>query len=274
MEARPILAEAACLFGSRLRAEPGCTLLPVPVMTSALSAPPGIGSQDIAPLATALRWDNLLLCSHRFRRAHVETFDVPGRLYVLHVCVFPPLGDATPIFGFDVVAGPSRVTGIFLDLSPVVRAPPILRLRDVARAGVLDGFAVRRPPPEWGSIFSADLLAIRPEGLDEVGRAIGIARQALDAVLVAPPQPFGIADEAADGQARYIMGQRRNEHTLRLLAGFIGMEAARRFIDEVLFPPLPDRPLRSIPSPDMPLPGRPAPGCRSGLGAVDLQPMA
>jgi phycocyanobilin:ferredoxin oxidoreductase len=250
---------------------------------------PQIMPPGMTPPVTELRWDNLLLRSHRFRRAHVETLDVPGRLCVLHVCVFPPLSDATPIFGFDVVAGCARVTGIFLDLSPVVSAPDILRLRDVVHPEALAGFAIRRPPPEWGGIFSADLLAIRPSGLDEVRRAIDLARQALDAVLMAPPQAAGSAGEAAAGQSRYIMQQRRNDHTLRLLAGFIGPEAARRFIDEVLFPPVPELHVPELPAPDLspagaPLPGRlfsggppggpPSVGRPSGLGALGLHRMA
>ena len=121
--------------------------------------------------------------------------------------------------------------------SPVTAGSPVPRLRDVVDDEARAGFAVPRALPDWGDIFSDDMLAVRPTCLQEVTRAIALAEKALDGALAAcrgrgehPP-----ADIEA-GQARYIAGQRRNTHTLRMLAGFIGLGPARRFIDEVLFP--------------------------------------
>jgi phycocyanobilin:ferredoxin oxidoreductase len=224
--ALPLMAPAAALFRQRLLAEPGCTPLPMPV------------DLDLASRTPAdLQWNNLLLRSQTFRRAHVETFIVPGRITVLHVCVFPHLDDPAPIFGFDMVAGPARVTGIFLDLSPSTASPPLPGLSDVLDPSELASFATKRTLPEWGDIFSSDMLAIRPADIDETIRAICLARRALDCLLTMPrfradPAPAAVAA----GQARYSSGQRRNEHTLRMLSGFIGPTPARRFIDEVLFP--------------------------------------
>lgn len=226
MNALPAMARAAAMFVARLRAEPGCVELPVPASEPFTAAPPA-----------SLLWNNVLLRSESFRRAHVETFDVAERLSVLHVCVFPHMEDPGPIFGFDMVAGHSRVTGIFLDLSPVTSELPVPRLRDVVDRAALAGFAMPRALPAWGDIFSDDMLAVRPTTLDEVTRAIGLAEQALDVVLQACRGASDHASvEIAAGQARYITGQRRNEHTLRMLGGFIGLAPARRFIDEVLFP--------------------------------------
>ena len=146
--------------------------------------------------------------------AHVETFDVPGRLSVLHVRVFPHLDDPTPIFGFDMVAGSARVTGIFLDLSPVGNWPSAPRLSGVCDPQALAGFAMRRSPPEWVGRYLLGRSA---------GRAPGQSGRSRE------------GDRSGDGGARRT-AQRRNEHTLRMLAGFIGHTAARRFIDEVLFP--------------------------------------
>lgn len=163
---------------------------------------------------------------------------MPGRLSVLHVCIFPQLDDPAPIYGFDMIAGPARVTGIFLDLSPVLCGPPTLRLPEVADAGALARFSAPRSLPDWGDIFSPDVLAIRPADLDEVAQAIALAHQALDGLL-ARAQIVSVDPRIAEGQARYIAGQRRNEHTARMLAGFVGAEPARQFIDEVLFPSVP-----------------------------------
>lgn len=235
MNALPLMAEAADWFAARLEAEPG-----------------GI-RRTMAPLEGLLdgQWSNLLLSGRLFRHAHVETLHIPGRLSVLHVCLFAHLDDAAPIFGFDMIAGPSRVTGIFLDFSAVLAgeqglvqprsAQPSLRLSDAVDPALLANFAERRILPDWGDIFSCDVLAVRPVDMAEIERALALARQALDRWLSAPGRPVRACPAAiAAGQARYIAGQRRNEHTRRMLTGLIGDVAARRFIDEVLFPPLPD----------------------------------
>ena len=226
MDALPLMARAAANFRARLGAEPGCITLPVP----------SVFPHDPPP-SDALLWDNLLLRSDRFRRAHIETLDVAERLSVLHVCVFPHLDDPTPIFGFDMIAGPARVTGIFLDLSPVTNRLPEPSLSDVVGLPALAGFAKRRTLPDWGSIFSVDVLAVRPADLDEVSRAIFLAEKAVDGVLRSRGLPADAARaEIAVGQSSYAAAQRRNEHTLRMLAGFIGLVPARRFVEEVLFP--------------------------------------
>lgn len=226
MNALPLMAQAAAMFCERLRAEPACAVLPAPDITC-LDEPADVD----------LRWENVLLRSRTFRRAHVETFHVPGRLSVLHVCVFPHLDDPSPIYGFDMVAGPSRVTGIFLDLSPVILPSPAPDLSAIVDAAALSSFAIHRALPEWGDIFSNDMLAVRPVSLDEVHCALGLAQTALKAMLQAP-RSFATIPKSAivAGQNRYISGQCRNEHTFRMLSGFVGPQAARRFIDEVLFP--------------------------------------
>jgi phycocyanobilin:ferredoxin oxidoreductase len=231
VNAVPLMAAGASSFAARLAAEPGCAPLPAPDISD-----PRDAKMDVAEP----RWDNTLLRAQRFRRAHVELFSVPGRVCVLHVCVFPHLDDPAPIFGFDMIAGPARVTGLFLDLSPVTAAPPAPRLRDFARPDSLDNFAAPRALPDWGDIFSPDVLAIRPADGDEIVRAIALARRALEGVLALPRRRDGPSRDIAAGQNRYCLGQLRNTHTPRMLAGFIGAAPARRFIAEVLFPLAPD----------------------------------
>jgi phycocyanobilin:ferredoxin oxidoreductase len=233
------MAAAADWFAARLRADPGCASCAMPAFGG---TPEGV------------RWSNTLLASPRFRQGHVETLDVPGRLGVLHVCLFPRLDDPAPIFGFDMIAGPARVTGIFLDLSPVLAEWPAPCLGAIVDPARLANFAEKRALPPWGDIFSADMLAVRPVDQTEVDRAIVLAREALDGWLarvdvarvdvarvdvarVDRGRPVAPSVIAA-GQARYVDAQRRNDHTWRMLSGLIGAEPARRFIDEILFPPV------------------------------------
>lgn len=191
---------------------------------------PAAGIQGIAG---PVLWRNLIGRAPGFRRAHLEVLEVPGRLLVLHCCIFPHLDDASPVFGFDVVAGPARVTGLFLDLSPVLPGDPVPRL------GPLAGFAERRARPDWGDIFSDDFLAIRPADAAELTRATMVAGAACEAMLarlVAGHGRGAPAERVRAGQARYVAGQRRNPHTQRMLAGLVGVEPAARFIAEALFP--------------------------------------
>ena len=217
-----LIADAAGAFAALLRARPGVRRLPDPAV----------------PQRPDLHWRNLLLAGPGFRRAHVEDLSVPGRLAVLHVCVFPHLDDPAPVFGFDLVGGPARVTGVFMDLSPVLPDRPTLRLGDVLAAAEIDRLGERRAVPPWGDIFSDDFVALRPHGLAEVARLGALGQVALAGFLdaLAPGTVPAARSLIAAGQDGYGAAMRQNTHTLRMLAGLIGGDPARRFIDEVLFP--------------------------------------
>ena len=62
---------------------------------------------------------DLVFESPRYRRAHVSIVDAreSKKLWLLHVTVFPHANDPSPIYGFDIVAGPSKVSGAFHDFS-------------------------------------------------------------------------------------------------------------------------------------------------------------
>jgi phycocyanobilin:ferredoxin oxidoreductase len=219
-----MMADAARDIAAILSAESGCRALP----------PPALPSHDLA-----LRWDNALFESPVFRRAHVELFHVPGTFAVLHVCIFPRTTVAAPVFGFDMVAGRDQATGAFLDYSPVVSACTGPTLAAVVDAAARDGFGHHRARPDWGGIFSPAFFAVRPSGVEEAGRAMALGQRALRHYAAAlrggawPAYPEG---EVRLGQAAYAAGQRRNPHTLRMLARFVGQDAAEAFMREVLFP--------------------------------------
>lgn len=203
-------------------------------MRATLLALPGVAPVDHdAAFASegALTWRNTLLTAPDIRRAHIEELYVAGGLAVLHVCLYAHFDDARPVFGFDMIAGPARITGIFLDLSPVLDTRPAPSMRDIGDGG---GFAAPRVLPAWGAIFSDDVIAVRPTSEDEVARAMGMARAAFARWLETPPQSADVARVRA-GQARYNAGQRENVHTLRALANLIGEDRARRFVETVLF---------------------------------------
>ncbi len=217
-----LIRDAACVFVDRLGLCAGSFRLPAP---------------DLPPCTTGLQWQNTLFRAAGFRRAHIEVFEVADQFAVLHACILPHLDSQAPIFGFDMVSGQTQATGIFLDYSPVTAAPSAFALSDAVPAAARAKFLRQRERPDWGGIFSTEFFAIRPVCADEVRAAISLAQAALQHYLKnltasgGPP-----VQRVVDGHAAYARGQRLNPHTFRMLARHIGMDPARRFIEDVLFP--------------------------------------
>jgi hypothetical protein len=187
--------------------------------------------------ASDLVWDNCLLTARGFRRAHVELFSAPARFAVLHVCIFPHLNNPASIFGFDMIAGSGIATGVFLDFS-APGLPPFPNLADVPLPCGGMVFGAFRDRPAWGDIFSEAFFAIRPVDSSEVVRAAKFAVRALEFYLSALNETARRATRATGEslQTAYVLAQRRNEHTLRMLSRFTSAADARQFIDTVLFP--------------------------------------
>lgn len=182
---------------------------------------------DAVPMPTPdYGWENHRYHSPRYRLAHVEIFN-QDRFMVVHTCVFPHADDPAPIFGFDVIAGEHKVTGVFLDLSPTVSEPG--RFHDLR-------FKQPRERPQWGDIFSQNWIACRPDK-EEMMLIIAEARKLLRHYLNnVVGKTKADVDAVRVGQNRYCQHQRQNEHTLKALKNLIGPDRAREFMDEILFP--------------------------------------
>lgn len=170
-------------------------------------------------------WENHRYSSPKFRMAHVEIFN-QDRFMVVHTCVFPHIDDPAPIFGFDVIAGNNKVTGVFLDLSPTVKDP-----------GVFHNcrFKTQRDRPEWGDIFSQNWIACRPDKTEMI-TIIAEAQRLIKYHFTLLKQEQGNVDEIRAGQNRYCKQQQQNEHTLRALKNLIGADRAKEFMETILFP--------------------------------------
>lgn len=169
-------------------------------------------------------WENYRYHSRHFRLAHIEIFK-QSSFMVVHCCVFPYVTDPNPIYGFDVVAGPNKITGVFMDLSPtVLPAVPFAKL----------DFGVERMRPDWGDIFSEHWLAARPtvEEMDLIGVE---AHRVLDEYLVGLGK-FGEESEIIKAQNYYCNQQRKNQHTRKMLANLLGDAKADEFMTNILFP--------------------------------------
>lgn len=171
-------------------------------------------------------WENHRYSSPKFRLAHVEIFN-QDRFMVVHCCVFPHADDPAPIFGFDVIAGEHKVTGVFLDLSPTVQDPGKFHNLE---------FKKQRERPEWGDIFSQNWIACRPDQ-EEMSAIVNEAQRLLQHYL---DNIVGRVRELPEivrfGQNRYCEQQRKNEHTYKALKNLLGENGAREFMDDILFP--------------------------------------
>jgi phycocyanobilin:ferredoxin oxidoreductase len=169
-------------------------------------------------------WENHRYRSSKFRLAHIEIFN-QDRFAVVHCCVFPHRNDPSPIYGFDVIAGENKITGVFLDLSPTALEPkPFLNI-DLGKP---------RERPEWGDIFSPYWLACRPT-VDEM-QIIGNEAVRLLTVYLSNMGDIGDANTIIAAQNRYCLQQRKNEHTRKALINLIGEARATEFMEEILFP--------------------------------------
>lgn len=182
-------------------------------------------------------WPNFVYTSSTFRRAHLDIVDArqSKKLYMMHLCIFPHLDDPSPIFGFDIIAGPNKVTGAFHDFSPVSGNHPLL-----------DSFAERVEPYEWSKvrelphwakqIFSGKMVAASNiKDQKELDLALNLVISNLDHFL------GGIGEKDhqnyRDQHNKYCHWQKQNPHTPRVMAALgLDKDQVSDFIETCLFP--------------------------------------
>ena len=177
--------------------------------------------------------------SLRYRRAHISIVDAreTKKLYLLHVTVFPHLNDPSPIFGFDIVCGPTKVSGAFHDFSWAGDKTSPMYLWFKAKVAGLE-WNKPRELPEWGKqIFSPAMVAIGAVGEQELDEFIRIGLETLEFYLanVGIEQQDVATFEMA--QNRYCHYQKQNPRTPASLV-HLGLteEEVRDFIANRLFP--------------------------------------
>ena len=176
--------------------------------------------------------------SENYRRAHLSVIDARNskKLYLLHCTVFPNIDDPSPIYGFDIVCGPTKVSGAFHDFSNGGDSDHPL----------MSWFAERtkntvwnkpRELPEWGkAIFSPSMVAIGSVGADELDDFIELGLTTLDHYLKNVGQSRSSLD-CKSNQNRYCHYQKQNPRTVVSLQhlGFTE-EQAVDFVENNLFP--------------------------------------
>ena len=185
-------------------------------------------------------WVNKVWSSSRYRRAHIDVVDARATkgLWMMHCCIFPHLHNPAPIFGFDVIAGKSKITGCFYDYSPA----------GDSEHPMLDWFAEEaqklqwnktRKLPDWAErIFSGSMIAagnVNDEA--ELAQIFGIARKGINHYLDTVGETNNNAVNTTFHQNYYCQNQKQNPHTPKVMVSLgLSEEDVKVFIQDCLFP--------------------------------------
>jgi hypothetical protein len=193
-------------------------------------------------------WTNLVYKNCWTRRAHLDIIDVTEtkNLYMLHLCVFPHVYDRAPIYGFDIIAGTNKVTGAFLDFSPIGDKDHKLcqYFRELVEP---TEWSKPRQLPEWArNIFSNNMVAAGNINTDfELDVILELSKKSLVYYLdnIKTYRPALTYDDQVkfynftDQQNYYCQQQKQNPHTPRVLKSLgFSEEIANDFINTELFP--------------------------------------
>ena len=188
----------------------------------------------------AMAINNELLCCPGLRKIHLETAQVGRNLDILHCVLFPDPRYDLPLFGADIVAGRGAISAAIVDLSPTTGA---LAQEVSAALGARSRpqFKEPRDVPAWGSIFSPQVLFVRPTSAEEeewfLQELLAFHAIFIAALKGAKPQPADHPDTLRrfEGQLNYCQQQRRNDKTRRVLEMAFDPQWADNYIQNLLF---------------------------------------
>jgi hypothetical protein len=154
---------------------------------------------------------------------------------MMHLTVMPHLDDGSPIFGFDLIAGPNKVTGAFHDFSPINREHPMLNWFSDA----VEPYEWSKPRdlPEWAKqIFSGRMVAAgNISDTEELKSMASLVMKNLDYYLDTVGQKGEQIYKAE--QNAYCHWQKQNPHTPRVMQALgYDEETVNDFIQNCLFP--------------------------------------
>ena len=183
-------------------------------------------------------WSNTTWRSSKFRRAHVEVIDAreTNKIWIMHACIFPQIPSGAPIYGFDIIAGPSKITGTFHDFSPIDPKHPAMEY--FCKATESTSWSRQRDLPDWArEIFSSRMIAAGNIKTDEeVQQLMSIATQTTRWYL----EEMCTGDAYVDSKYmynRYAKYQKKNPHTPRTLKALgYSQTEVDFFFNHCLFP--------------------------------------
>lgn len=186
-------------------------------------------------------WVNRVWEGPVFRRAHVDVVDARNTkgLWMMHVCIFPHINNAGPIFGLDVIAGKNKVTGFFHDFSPTVDHNDSL-ITEFGEFVSQFNWKKERELPEWArAIFSEHMIAVgNVNDIEELENLCEIGIENCDTWLSSIDHSSRcLVEDGKTAQNRYAHFQKQNPHTPRTMTALgLDEEDVRVFVQECLFP--------------------------------------
>jgi hypothetical protein len=182
-------------------------------------------------------WNNKTWKSEKFRRVHIEVVDAreTKSLWIMHFCIFPRLNSGAPIFGFDVIAGQNKITGAFLDYSPIDSDHAAI---DQFRQFVQNvEWSKPRELPDWAKqIFSKYMVAAgNIRTLEELDVMINLLMKTVNWYI--NDMSLGAYFSAVEGHNRYAFYQKQNPHASKTLKALgLADDQVDTFIENYLFP--------------------------------------
>lgn len=185
-------------------------------------------------------WVNRVWTGDSYRRAHVDVVDAreSSGLWMMHCCVFPHVSTSSPIFGFDVIAGKTKITGCFIDFSPTT--DPNDPMCEWFSTQVSDlKWRKQRELPEWARrIFSKNMVAAgNVQHPHELTQIRDLAEKCVLYYVQTAGDSVGNILDNTFAQNHYAQNQKLNPHTPKVMASLgLDEEDVGVFIQECLFP--------------------------------------
>jgi len=182
-------------------------------------------------------WEDHFWSSDSIRKCHLKTIDhrESRKMWLMHINIFPRAQYNLPILGFDIVAGPRKITGAFFDYSNCTYHP----YGDYLEVSTKNlNWNKPRELPEWArEIFTPDMIAagnIQGEEVDQLCEVTyDLIRHYIENLkdnAVASSRNF------SDWHNLYCKNQKKNPHLHRsILQMDISEEDKNRYVNEILF---------------------------------------
>jgi hypothetical protein len=185
-------------------------------------------------------WVNRVWSSADYRRAHIDVVDARATrgLWMMHCCIFPHLHNPAPIYGFDIIAGKTKITGCFHDFSPAGdKNHPMIDWFGQQSAKL--SWKRERELPDWAKrIFTEHMVAagfVKED--EELEKITNLAHTTLAHYLSTVSETNNTVASTKYEQNFYAQNQKCNPHTPRVMASLgLDEEDVRVFIQDCLFP--------------------------------------
>jgi hypothetical protein len=188
-------------------------------------------------------WKDNIWSSKYVRKCHLKTIDnrESQKLWLMHVNIFPHEHFNFPILGFDIVAGPSKITGSFFDFSPTTDETPEHPYLSYMRDTVKDlSWSKPRDLPDWAqSIFSTSMIAAgNLKSQEEIDQLSKTCLHLVEYYVTNMKSNLYVTNpiKITERHNQYCRNQKLNPHLHRsILSMGISENDKNNYIDSVLF---------------------------------------